>query len=74
MTMTDVFAIVDAVQSLLNKLQVLEDIIAEILKQTVKCAIFLCQYTDRGFGGPCCMFDVPDKFISESRKTNIFRH
>lgn len=51
MIMEDVYSFVDVIQSLPNKLQVLEDIIAKILKQTVECAIFVRQYTGYGFGG-----------------------
>lgn len=56
--MADVYTIVDAIQSLPNKLRVLEDIIAKILKQTVEGAIFIRQYTGHGFGGQCYAFSL----------------
>ena len=49
--MEAVYSFVDAIQSLPNKLQALEDIISKILRQTVECAIFIRQYTGHGFGG-----------------------
>jgi hypothetical protein len=49
--MENVYSFVDVIQSLPNKLQVLEDIIAKILRQTVECAVFIRQYTGHGFGG-----------------------
>jgi hypothetical protein len=50
MTMEDVYSFVDTIQSLPCKLQLLENIIAKILKQTVECAIFIREYTGHGFG------------------------
>lgn len=49
--MADVYSFVDAIQTVPTKLQVLEDVITKILKQTVECAIFIRQYTGHGFGG-----------------------
>ena len=40
-TMGDVYAFVDAIQSLPDKLKLLEEIIDNILNQTVECAIFI---------------------------------
>jgi hypothetical protein len=50
-TMEEVYSFVDAIQTVPNKLQLLEDIIGKILKQTVECAIFIREYTGHGFGG-----------------------
>jgi len=49
--MGDVYTFVDAIQSLPNKLKLLEAIIRNILNQTVECAIFIREYTGHGFGG-----------------------
>jgi hypothetical protein len=49
--MKDVYSFVDIVQSIPSKLQLLEDIIAKILQQTVECAIFIREYTGHGFVG-----------------------
>ncbi|KIM82890.1 hypothetical protein PILCRDRAFT_7772 [Piloderma croceum F 1598] len=49
MTMDDVCSFVDEVQLIPNKLERLTDIIADILKQTVECAIFIREYTGHGF-------------------------
>jgi hypothetical protein len=51
MTMEEVYSFVDAIQTVPNKLQLLEDVISKILKQTVECAIFIREYTGHGFGG-----------------------
>lgn len=48
--MADVYSFVDAIQTVPSKVQLLEDIIAKILKQTVECAIFIREYTGHGFG------------------------
>lgn len=49
--MEDVFCFVDAVRSMPEKMQILDNIITDILKQTVECAIFIREYTGNGFGG-----------------------
>jgi hypothetical protein len=51
MAMEEVYSFVDTIQTVPNKLQLLEDVIAKILKQTVECAIFIREYTGHGFGG-----------------------
>jgi hypothetical protein len=51
MTMNEVYSFVDVIRSIPNKLQLLEDIIAKILQQTVECAIFIREYTGYGFTG-----------------------
>ena len=64
MGMEEVYSFVDVVRSLPNKLELLEDIIVKILKQTVECAIFIREYTGNGFGGKKSRFsrnaDVTD--------------
>jgi hypothetical protein len=47
--METVFSFVDTIRDFPNKLQRLEDIIADILKQTVECMIFVREYTGHGF-------------------------
>jgi len=59
------------------KLQRLTDIISDILKQTVECAIFIREYTGHGFGGVSicsCGYTRTDKFCSQSCESNIFKH
>jgi hypothetical protein len=51
--MDNVCSFVDDVQLIPNKLEHLTDIIADILKQTVECAIFIREYTGHGFAGVC---------------------
>jgi hypothetical protein len=51
--MDNVCSFVDDVRLIPNKLQRLSDIIADILKQTVECAIFIREYTGHGFAGVC---------------------
>jgi hypothetical protein len=50
-TMEDVCSFADTIQSIPKKLQLLEDIITKILKQIVECAIFIREYTGKGFSG-----------------------
>jgi hypothetical protein len=50
-TMESVYSFVDAIEALPNKLHLLEDVISQILKQTVECSIFIREYTGRGFAG-----------------------
>ena len=52
--MNEVYLFVNTIQSVLNKLQLLEDIVAKILQQTVECAIFIREYTGHGFAGEDC--------------------
>lgn len=56
--MDDVYSFVSDVDLVRNKMQRLEDIIADILKQTVECAIFIREYTGRGFTGEHQSFGV----------------
>jgi hypothetical protein len=49
--MEDVYSFVDVVQSLPDKLELLEAIVVKILQQTVECAIFIREYTGHGFAG-----------------------
>ena len=48
-TMKSVYSFVDVVRSYPNKLEVLENIIENILNQTIECAIFIREYAGRGF-------------------------
>jgi hypothetical protein len=50
-TMEDVYSFVEASDSFKQKVQLLEETIEKILKQTVECAIFIREYTGHGFGG-----------------------
>jgi hypothetical protein len=54
--MDNVCSFVDEVRLIPNKLQRLSDVIADILKQTVECAIFIREYTGHGFAGVCHRF------------------
>ncbi|KAJ7328358.1 hypothetical protein DFH08DRAFT_815860 [Mycena albidolilacea] len=47
-TMAEVYSFVDDVESL-EKVKRLKDIVVEITKQTVECAIFIREYTGHGF-------------------------
>ena len=49
--MEDFCSFVDVVRALPNKIQLLEDVLDQTLKQTVECAIFIREYTGHGFGG-----------------------
>jgi hypothetical protein len=49
--MENVYSFVEASDSFQHKVQVLEETIHRILKQTVECAIFIREYTGHGFTG-----------------------
>lgn len=49
--MENVYSFVGAIQSLPDKLEILEEVTVKLLKQTVECAIFIREYTGHGFGG-----------------------
>jgi S-adenosylmethionine/arginine decarboxylase-like enzyme len=49
-TMAEVYSFVDDVQYL-DKVKRLQEVVLEIAKQTVECAIFIREYTGRGFTG-----------------------
>ena len=51
LTMESVYSFVEAIQLVPDKLEILEEVIVKILKQTVECAIFIREYTGHGFGG-----------------------
>jgi hypothetical protein len=53
-TMEEVCSFVDVIKSVPNRLQHLEDIINDILKQMVECSIFIREYTGHGFA--CMQF------------------
>ena len=76
-TMGDVYAFVDAIQSLPDKLKLLEEIIGNILNQTVECAIFIREYMGHGFGGECCKSlcarnSVADMFSRSTCEADVF--
>jgi hypothetical protein len=50
-TMDDVYSFVEASESFQDKVNLLEDTISRLLKQTVECAIFIREYTGHGFTG-----------------------
>jgi hypothetical protein len=45
------FAFVDVVEILPEKVNVLNDIIKDILKQTFECALYIREYAEHGFRG-----------------------
>ena len=51
LTMESVYSFVEAMRSVPDKREILEEVIVKILKQTVECAIFIREYTGHGFGG-----------------------
>ena len=55
-TMEDVYSFVEASNSFKQKVQLLEETIEKILKQTVECAIFIREYTGHGFGGELIIY------------------
>jgi hypothetical protein len=76
--MDNVCSFVDEVRLIPNKLQHLSDVIADILKQMVECAIFIREYTGRGFAGWCQSVHldvlVLTKFYSQTCETDILEH
>jgi hypothetical protein len=51
-SMENVYSFVDEIQSLRDKNNTLDKIIKLILQQTFECAIFIQEYTGRGFASP----------------------
>jgi hypothetical protein len=49
--MVEVYSFVEDVESLSQKIKRLENVVTEITKQTLECAIFLREYTGHGFTG-----------------------
>lgn len=49
--MANVYSFVDAIQVVPEKLKLLEDTIAAILRQTFECVTLIREYTGHGFGG-----------------------
>jgi hypothetical protein len=49
--MDDAYTFVDAVRELPGKIKAFEDTIAQLVKQTVECALFIREYTGHGFIG-----------------------
>jgi hypothetical protein len=76
--MEEIYSFVDIIKSVPSKLQLLENIIAKILKQTVECAIFIREYTGHGFGGKyeAIGTDVLELNLvnRQSSETDLFRH
>lgn len=50
-TMIEVYDFVEDVEALPQKIKRLENIVLEIAKQTLECAIFIREYTGHGFSG-----------------------
>lgn len=55
-TMVKLYSFVDALRDLPGKIELLEDIITNILKQTVECSIFIREYSGKGFGGALFLY------------------
>jgi hypothetical protein len=74
-TMKDVYSFVEASDSFKQKVQLLEETIEKILKQTVECAIFIREYTGHGFGGELIMYAriyiIVNIFTRPSRKADV---
>jgi hypothetical protein len=51
MAMKEACLFVDEVQLVQEKINSLEKVIEDILKQTIECTIFIREYTGHGFGG-----------------------
>ncbi|KAF7348825.1 WD40 repeat-like protein [Mycena venus] len=49
--MVNVYSFVEDVESLPQQIKRLENVVVEITRQTLECAIFLREYTGQGFGG-----------------------
>ena len=49
--MASVYSFVDAIVAVPDKVQILKDTIQRILVQTIECALFIREYTGKGFGG-----------------------
>jgi hypothetical protein len=64
-TMEDVYSFVEATDSFQRKVNLLEKTINKILKQTIECAIFIREYTGRGFGGDHRAFKCTVKVTNE---------
>ena len=72
--MIDVWSFVDDVKSLPAKMNRLEDIIDNVQKQTVECAIFIREYTGHGFGGRLLISHhglVVDRLFRQSREAVV---
>jgi hypothetical protein len=50
-TMIEVYDFVEDLENLPQKIKRLENIVVEIAKQTLECAIFIREYTGHGFSG-----------------------
>jgi len=50
-TMKDVYSFVEDVKKFPDKIGRLEDIILQVLGQTVECSFFIQEYCGHGFGG-----------------------
>ena len=76
--MDDVCSFVEDIRLIPNKLQRLTDTIADILKQTVECAIFIREYTGHGFAGACQSVYVSALALRscyrQSCETDTFEH
>ncbi|KAJ7891922.1 hypothetical protein B0H14DRAFT_2335534, partial [Mycena olivaceomarginata] len=50
-TLVEVYDFAKDIKSLSEKMKSLEDIVAEIVREIAKCAIFVREYVGSGFGG-----------------------
>jgi hypothetical protein len=50
-TMASVYSFVDAIEAVPDKVRILEETIKRIFIQTVECAMFIQEFTRKGFGG-----------------------
>jgi hypothetical protein len=57
--MVEVYSFVEDVESLPQQIKRLRNVVVEITKQTLECAIFLREYTGNGFGGVQSVYCFP---------------
>jgi hypothetical protein len=56
LTMVEVYAFVEDVDTLSQKITRLDNVVMAILKQTLECALFIREYTGHGFGGKTILY------------------
>jgi hypothetical protein len=66
-TMVEVYSFVDDIESLPQRIERLESIVVEITRQTVECAIFICEYTGHGFSGMYTVAFFPLELLTSNQ-------
>jgi hypothetical protein len=64
--MVEVYSFVEDLDFLSSKIKPLENVVQEIIKQTVECAIFIREYVAQGFSGTRSAYSPSSSVVTKN--------